>query len=151
MLRKTVDLCQLGVHRTAAFDCARQERTSSKSATISAVQHSPDRRLRKPLTASTTARRSTAPSRCCYRCGPPDHIASAADYPAAHAKCHSCDKIGHFLKCVTRSTKLQFINLSRLQVTPWRRMATATTLCLQLRLQQLSEPSPSTTFALIFS
>ena len=93
----------LAIKKVEAFDRARQECTSSKSATISAVQHSPDRRLRKPLTASTAARRSTAPSRCCYHCGSPDHIASAADCPPAHAKCRSCDKIGRFSK-VCRST-----------------------------------------------
>ncbi len=40
----------------------------------------------------------------CYRCGAKNHLANAADCPAARAKCRTCGKIGHFSK-VCRSSK----------------------------------------------
>ncbi|KAL1277069.1 hypothetical protein QQF64_023742 [Cirrhinus molitorella] len=53
----------------------------------------------KPV-ADTTQRVSHE----CYRCGAKNHLANAANCPAAHAKCRTCGKTGHFSK-VCRSSK----------------------------------------------
>lgn len=54
--------------------------------------------------AKSVADTTRCANRACYRCGATNHLANAANCPAARAKCRTCGKTGHFSK-VCRSSK----------------------------------------------
>ncbi len=80
----------------------------SAQSSVHAVASKPFRHRKKSTSRSDGAKpvadTTRRVNRMCYRCGAKNHLANAADCPAARAKCRTCGKIGHFSK-LCRSSK----------------------------------------------